>query len=380
MNPYLAELLHGAGIGDIIIPKKEFVKEHRHLVELLNRYDIPALRKEANDQAHELKIKGGKVKCGKRSGFIRRLMAENALKHNGQYQNPTFPLHPHSTMFHQAEFKYKDLANTDQQGHTESEYGASPFIIKHFGQAQPVPFERKRGEAPPSEPYSTRTPKKKTQESAEQKEARRQFPEEAEAKSEGKEKEAEKKVEHSTVSVAKPPVAKPVEKPVAKPVAKDEADEKYGEKGDKTGDDYEIPEEARPFITRAEVESLRPVAIKRASLSNHYEAARNALPHHHKWRSTPKIIDKLDVLSSRFNGLQNEAAEPIRKAVDSRIEESLGDSLRGSQYRQEKNRLYKLAWSAFDDMVDNYKKTLPAPRITKENVDTYTPKWADLRQ
>jgi len=49
--------------SDIIIPQKDFIKEHRHLVTLLNKYDIPALRKEAVDQASELKdMTGVKVK------------------------------------------------------------------------------------------------------------------------------------------------------------------------------------------------------------------------------------------------------------------------------------------------------------------------------
>lgn len=173
--------------------------------------------------------KGGKVKCGKKSGFIRRLMAENALKHEGQYKNPTFPLHPRSTMFHQAEFKYKDLANEEQDGNRDSEYGASPFIIKHFGQAEPVPFERKRGVAPPSEPYGRPRgkPRGEPQESEEQREARRGFVEKkAEAKPEPSKEEAKEVVKHSTSAKVKPA-----------PVAKDEVDEKYGVEGDRTGDE-----------------------------------------------------------------------------------------------------------------------------------------------
>lgn len=53
------DLMEGAGLGDVLIPKKEFVKEHERLVKLLNRSDIPALRKEAKDQQAELKMKGG---------------------------------------------------------------------------------------------------------------------------------------------------------------------------------------------------------------------------------------------------------------------------------------------------------------------------------
>jgi hypothetical protein len=263
MNPILAELLHGAGLGDIVMPRKKFIKEHKNLIKLLNSSDDPALRKEAEDQSEELKsmtggffnlnafrsmprgtkailssavkpITEGLVPAlgqvaehiipllgkgtpnkeqhslaggfGKKSGFIRRLMAENALKHQGQYKNPTWELHPRSTMSQPWEFKYKELANPDQSGTNVNEdgsikYGASPFIQKHFGHARAVPFERKRGVAPPLEPYkSKRKSKKITQESEEQKKARRSFvqgQEQAEAEAQPEQDVAEEVVEHS---------------------------------------------------------------------------------------------------------------------------------------------------------------------------------------
>jgi hypothetical protein len=49
---------HQYGFG-INIPQKEFVKEHRHLVKLLNKSSIPALRREAHKQGKELKMRGG---------------------------------------------------------------------------------------------------------------------------------------------------------------------------------------------------------------------------------------------------------------------------------------------------------------------------------
>ena len=53
---------HSANNGDdIVIPKKEFVKEHKHLIGLLNKSDDPELKKEANIQAKELELKGGAV-------------------------------------------------------------------------------------------------------------------------------------------------------------------------------------------------------------------------------------------------------------------------------------------------------------------------------
>jgi hypothetical protein len=65
------------------------------------------------------------------------MMAENALKHKGQYGNPTDPLHPKTTMDAAIPFRYKKLKDK------------SAFIVKHFGQAAMVPFKRKRGTAPP---------------------------------------------------------------------------------------------------------------------------------------------------------------------------------------------------------------------------------------
>lgn len=252
MNDTLAELLHGAGLGDIVIPRKDFIKEHRHIVALLNRYDIPALRKEAQDQSEELKrmtggtrredvlrkygledksysikelsdiskvpesilqevynrgvgayrtspksvrLKHSFVKnvdapmsaklskeqwgmsrvysfldgnekhdndlrrnvggYGKASGFIRRMMAENALKHKGNYGNPVAPLAKDSTMNQPAIFNIKKLANAGQNGTNDSTYGASPFILKHFGLTKGItPYTRKYAPKPPVVPYT----------------------------------------------------------------------------------------------------------------------------------------------------------------------------------------------------------------------------------
>jgi hypothetical protein len=280
MNDALVSLLNGAGVGDILIPKKDFIREHKHIVGLLNKYNIPELKTEANKQAEELKTETGVDLTGsgsthresvlkkynladksysidelakitsvpksilqevynrgvgaystqpksvrlkhsfvknvdapmskklskeqwgyarlysflngnpkhdedlrknvggfsKQSGFIRRLMAENALKHKGQYKKPTFPLHPQSNMNEQAEFDYKKIANANQRGSNENEYGASPFIQKHFGFSRAVPFVRKRGVPPPLEPYEKeRVRKEKTQETTEQKVARKNW-------------------------------------------------------------------------------------------------------------------------------------------------------------------------------------------------------------
>jgi len=84
-------------------------------------------------------LEGGR---GQASGFIMRAMAENKLKHKGQYKNPTYPLAPGSSMNKPIEFDWRKLANKSQGGEkevgnkttwgTKGEYGASPFILHHF--------------------------------------------------------------------------------------------------------------------------------------------------------------------------------------------------------------------------------------------------------
>ena len=190
------ELLKGAGLSDIVIPRKDFIKEHQHLIQLLRKSDDSALRKEASSQEKELKkeVKGGK-KMSAQSGFIRRMMAENNIKHQGQYRNPTWRLHPDSQMKAPWKFEYQKLANQEQsdRGENEEAYGASPFIQKHFGHAQAVPFVRKRGQPYPTEPFkrgqkpqymeppapSAPSLPSVPPESEEQKEARQEFEEEA---------------------------------------------------------------------------------------------------------------------------------------------------------------------------------------------------------
>jgi len=55
------------------------------------------------------------------SGFIMRMMAENKLKHKGDYKRPI------------DKFNYKKLASGPQGGEQGADsYGASPFIEKHF--------------------------------------------------------------------------------------------------------------------------------------------------------------------------------------------------------------------------------------------------------
>jgi len=90
----------------------------------------------------------------KNSGFIRRMMAENAVKHKGQYGNPT-DLPEGSHMSQPVVFNYKKIANPSQRGTktTGNPYGASPFIQKHFGTVERKPFVPKRGQPYPTEPF-----------------------------------------------------------------------------------------------------------------------------------------------------------------------------------------------------------------------------------
>ncbi len=110
MNPILAELLHGAGLSDIVSEP----------------------------------LQGGKIRTTKASGFIRRLMYENSLKHDGQYRYPVWKLHKDSEMDEPKKFVYKELANKQQDGDKDTAYGASPFIQRHFGTNRAVEFVRGR--------------------------------------------------------------------------------------------------------------------------------------------------------------------------------------------------------------------------------------------
>ena len=76
---------------------------------------------------------------GQASGFIMRMMAENKKKHQGQYKNPSDNDYG-STMNKFRAFDYKRLANAEQNGDGEGEIGASPFIQRHFGSPEAVPF------------------------------------------------------------------------------------------------------------------------------------------------------------------------------------------------------------------------------------------------
>jgi len=68
------------------------------------------------------------------SGFIARMMAENRVKNKGAY-GPKTDLPKGSMMSAPAKFDLKRIANaTQKKGSTNTkDYGASPFLLKHFG-------------------------------------------------------------------------------------------------------------------------------------------------------------------------------------------------------------------------------------------------------
>jgi hypothetical protein len=148
------DFMKGAGLGDVLIPKEEFIKEHERLVALLNHGNKKSLRKEAKEQKAELETRGGSGK----SNFIARMMAETKYKHRnpsdrnkpydkslGKYKKPVMnPDDDETEMNKPIKFDYNMIANEKQvkSGANEKPYGASPFITKHFGHATvPMPKE-----------------------------------------------------------------------------------------------------------------------------------------------------------------------------------------------------------------------------------------------
>ena len=125
------DLMEGAGLGDVLRPQEEFMKEHERLVGLLSD-----------------KKEGGSGK----SNFIARLMAEQKYKHRdpseknkpyeqittGKYRKPVMDPEVDETKMSQAiKFDYNKIANKNQvrSGTNPEAYGASPFIAYHFGHA-----------------------------------------------------------------------------------------------------------------------------------------------------------------------------------------------------------------------------------------------------
>lgn len=121
---------------------KEFPKDVLHSFQ--QDPSVPPSMKEKLGIA--IGLKGGR---GQASGFIMRMMAENKKKHQGQYKNPSNNDYG-SKMSSFVPFDYKKLANADQSGTNETDYGASPFIMKHFGSPESVPFVPKAQRTEPT--------------------------------------------------------------------------------------------------------------------------------------------------------------------------------------------------------------------------------------
>jgi hypothetical protein len=137
------ECISGAGLEPIldkryINSKTPFTLAKEYSKDVLKSFQgdpsVPPSMKEKLGVA--MGLSGGR---GQASGFIMRMMAENKKKHQGQYKNPSNNDYG-STMKTFAPFDYKRLANAEQNGEGEGEIGASPFIQKHFGSPDAVPF------------------------------------------------------------------------------------------------------------------------------------------------------------------------------------------------------------------------------------------------
>ena len=146
--------LEGGGIAEdkrMINAKSPWTLAHMDMKILQGFYNNPAVPPSMKTKLKgammmkpslkKKKLSGGLAGVSKASGFIQRMMAENKKKHSGQYRKPTSPAHKDSTMSQWKAFDYKKLANADQGGEGEADYGASPFIQKYFKDGT-VPFTK----------------------------------------------------------------------------------------------------------------------------------------------------------------------------------------------------------------------------------------------
>lgn len=146
--------LEGGGIAEdkrMINAKSPWTLAHMDMKILQGFYNNPAVPPSMKTKLKgammmkpslkKKKLSGGLAGVSKASGFIQRMMAENKKKHSGQYRKPTSPAHKDSTMSQWKAFDYKKLANAEQGGEGEADYGASPFIQKYFKDGV-VPFTK----------------------------------------------------------------------------------------------------------------------------------------------------------------------------------------------------------------------------------------------
>lgn len=111
----------------VVMPKPRFIQEHRNLIKVLGTADPEKLKKEAAEQKKELEQyeTGG----SKQSGFIKRMMAEVKLKHDGEYKNPTKPLAKESKMNKPVAFDYFKMPKDSRE--------KSKFIMSNFFPSRP---------------------------------------------------------------------------------------------------------------------------------------------------------------------------------------------------------------------------------------------------
>jgi hypothetical protein len=422
MNPVLAELLHGAGLSDIVIPRKESMKALNGGFFNLNAFRsmpsgtkailssalkpvseglVPALGQVAEHIIPLIgkgDMEGGKIRTTKASGFIRRLMYENSLKHDGQYKYPVWKLHKDSEMDEPKKFVYKELANKQQDGDRDTEYGASPFIQKHFGTNRAVEFVRgrkhKKGD-PKQEseaqrekrkdyPYrqKRKASKQQPQQSVEQQEERQPLvvadnkPEVAEERPEDVAEDDKKYAEEHSVERTQSEYDRMFPKKSAskekESLRKKEAYKRGKEEAKNRQYDYnlpEIPDELKPFIKEEELEVMLPDLVRRAKIKLLYKKAREALPPYRQWKTTPAIITLIDKVNSKrtqenMNDRGKDTEENrVYDRIQARIDELKGER-RGIIHRERRRFLD-------EDVDEMIQSQLPDPGITKENVATY---------
>ena len=196
------ELMSGAGLGDMMAPKSDSMKEHERLVALL----------------------GGASGGSGKSNFIARMMAEDKYKHaigadrrptpyrqgrkngkkqqnatKGVYRKPVMdPMYDETDMREPIKFDYNKLAfkRQDPRGENENdkhEYGASPFITHHFGNVRSMGKTREdAAQIAARRFFSGKAPKPEREEEEEEEEDEE---DEAERKARAKEAAQEKRNE-----------------------------------------------------------------------------------------------------------------------------------------------------------------------------------------
>ena len=146
MEGKLRDLLVGAGIGDIIIPRKDFIKEHKNLLGVLKSGKRSALDAEYKDQAKELQEQGG----SRNSGFIARMMGEVKQVHKGKYA-PITSLAKNSTMNSPRVFSY-DKVKTPS-GWLQTKFGKAKASVSDVAEQNKARRDRQYTEERYIQPY-----------------------------------------------------------------------------------------------------------------------------------------------------------------------------------------------------------------------------------